>query len=594
MPRVLRALGLWLRTAVRAAPLLVVLQCLFAVARAVTAPMQTYGVKLLVDGLTQNTGGSIAWGIAVILVGFAIMFGGELVGGPIQDTTGEKVFGQVFEDVLDTVSSIPGITHHEHPDTANRIEYIRENAWKLGTSLELLLFLVATLANTIAVLTLLGTVHPALLLIPLLGTARIWSAYKSTRWRNDAFESMMPQARLVDRLMDIIKDPKHALELRVFGLRGMLVDRLAELQDARARRENRAMLHGSLLDGGVRIGFGIAYALAIVWAISVARNGTLTAGEVALVILIAPQVDQLTGGIAGNVYWLGEVLRMFMRYDWLRQYGRKHAWTDATEPALTRLRSGLELRSVSFAYPGANRPVVSDISLLFPAGSTVALVGENGAGKTTLVKLLARMYDPTQGSVFVDGVDLRTIDAAAWRHRISAGFQDFVKFEFLAREAVGIGDLERLEDHPTIRTALDRADAGDMLDDMPEGLHAQLGRRFANGQDLSGGQWQRVALARAFMRQQPLLLLLDEPTAALDPEAEHALFERFAAASKTAATYTGGITVLVSHRFSTVRMADQIVVLNGGRVTEVGTHEELVDAGGQYAELFSMQARAYR
>jgi ATP-binding cassette, subfamily B, bacterial len=283
-----------------------------------------------------------------------------------------------------------------------------------------------------------------------------------------------------------------------------------------------------------------------------------------------------------------------MRYDWLRRYADQHSWDDAAEPAPRRLRSGIELRSVGFCYPGSDQPVVSDVSLTLPAGTTVALVGENGAGKTTLVKLLARMYDPTAGAVLVDGVDLRSIEPEAWRRRISAGFQDFVKFQFLAREAVGIGDVDRLDDTRVIRAALDRADAGELVEHLPETLRTQLGKRFEGGHDLSGGQWQRIALARAFMRERPLLLLLDEPTAALDPEAEHALFERFAEASKVAAAETGGVTVLVSHRFSTVRMADVIVVLDSGGILETGTHDELVKADGRYAELFAMQARAYR
>jgi ATP-binding cassette subfamily B protein len=221
-------------------------------------------------------------------------------------------------------------------------------------------------------------------------------------------------------------------------------------------------------------------------------------------------------------------------------------------------------------------------------------VGENGAGKTTLVKLLARMYDPTTGQILVDGVDLATVQPDAWRSQLSAGFQDFVKFEFTAREVVGIGDIERAADEDAVRTAVVRGDAESVIAGLPRGLDSQLGKKFTDGVELSGGQWQRLALARAFMRERPLLLLLDEPTAALDPEAEHRLYEQYASAAKIAAAETGGITVLVSHRFSTVRMADLIVVMHRGRVEEVGTHEDLLAAGRRYAELFELQARAYR
>jgi ATP-binding cassette subfamily B protein len=222
------------------------------------------------------------------------------------------------------------------------------------------------------------------------------------------------------------------------------------------------------------------------------------------------------------------------------------------------------------------------------------LVGENGAGKTTLVKLLARMYDPTTGRILVDGVDLATIAPDAWRSQLSAGFQDFVKFELTVRDVVGIGDVERSSEEDAVRAAIARGDAESVVGGLPRGLDTQLGKKFTDGVELSGGQWQRLALARAFMRERPLLLLLDEPTAALDPEAEHRLYEQYAAAAKIAAAETGGITVLVSHRFSTVRMADLIVVMHNGRVEEVGTHEQLLATAGRYAELFELQARAYR
>jgi ATP-binding cassette subfamily B protein len=234
---------------------------------------------------------------------------------------------------------------------------------------------------------------------------------------------------------------------------------------------------------------------------------------------------------------------------------------------------------------------LKDVNLELPAGAVVAVVGENGAGKSTLVKLLARMYEPTAGRILVDGVELARMPAAEWRERLAGAFQDFFRFEFLARRSVGVGDVPRLDDESAVVAAVARAGADDVVVKLASGLETQLGPTWPGGVEVSFGQWQKLALARGFMRDRPLVLVLDEPTAALDAETEHALFERYAAA---ASDNEGRLTVLVSHRFSTVRMADLIVVLDGSRVAQVGSHAELIAKGGPYAELYGIQAAAYR
>ncbi|WP_329476471.1 ABC transporter ATP-binding protein/permease [Kribbella sp. NBC_01484] len=592
--RSLRILWLWLATSFRAAPGLMAMSTVLVAARAITAPLQTYGVSRLVDGIATDQSSTIALGIGIIVGGLAVSFVADVVGWPLQDTAQERMAGRVHADLLDVTTGVPGLSHHERPDVADRLELVRERAWRMGVGAEVLLWAFATVTNTATVLTLLGSVQPLLLVLPLLGATRIWSAYLSSTRQQKAWEDSLPQERLVDRLIEVAKDPRTGLELRVFGLGKVLLDKIFALQTERFQRRVAAARWGGKVDGVVRLAFGLAYAAAVVWIIARARDGLQTAGDVVLVLLLAPQVDQMTGGIAQNVYWVGEVVRSFSRYDWLREYAKENAWQQSVTPAPARLRSGIELRNVGFSYPGSDSAVLSAIDLTVPAGSAVALVGENGAGKTTLVKLLARMYDPTSGRILVDGVDLATISPDAWRSQLSAGFQDFVKFELTAGLVVGIGDVERADDEAAIRAAIARGDAESLIAGLPRGLDTQLGKKFTDGVELSGGQWQRLALARAFMRERPLLLLLDEPTAALDPEAEHRLYEQYAAAARIAATETGGITVLVSHRFSTVRMADLIVVMHNGRVEEVGTHEDLLTHGGRYAELFELQARAYR
>jgi ATP-binding cassette subfamily B protein len=280
------------------------------------------------------------------------------------------------------------------------------------------------------------------------------------------------------------------------------------------------------------------------------------------------------------------------RLAWLEDYAASIA-AAGDLPVPSVLHQGVRFEHVSFAYPGTSRVVLEDVSLLLPAGAVVAIVGENGAGKTTLVKLLAKMYEPSSGSIMVDDVPLARLPAGEWRSRLAGAFQDFFRFEFRAAHTVGLGDVPRMDDQPSVATAIERAGAGDVVERLKLGLETQLGPTWPDGVELSFGQWQKLALARGFMRDQPLLLILDEPTAALDAETEHALFERYAAAARGADT-SGRVTILVSHRFSTVRMADLIVVLDGARLVEVGTHDALMAKSGQYAELYGIQAAAYR
>jgi ATP-binding cassette subfamily B protein len=284
------------------------------------------------------------------------------------------------------------------------------------------------------------------------------------------------------------------------------------------------------------------------------------------------------------------------RLAWLEDYAASFA-ANADLPVPVRLAQGVRFEHVSFAYPGTERLVLDDVNLQLPAGAVVALVGENGAGKTTLVKLLARLYEPSAGRILIDEAELARMPADQWRARLAGAFQDFFRFEFRARQTVGVGDVPRLDDEPAVVTAVERAGAGDVVGRLSAGLETQLGPTWPQGVEVSFGQWQKLALARGFMRDRPLLLVLDEPTAALDAETEHALFERYAAAGRRRGADgqdDGRITLLVSHRFSTVRMADLIVVLDGARVAEVGSHDELMARGGSYAELFGIQAAAYR
>jgi ATP-binding cassette subfamily B protein len=293
-----------------------------------------------------------------------------------------------------------------------------------------------------------------------------------------------------------------------------------------------------------------------------------------------------------SISGLGQTLRAANRVRWLRDYAATAAASSGDRPAPARLTRGIVFDNVSFRYPGSETWILRHVSLSVPAGSVVALVGENGAGKSTLVKLIARLYEPTEGRILIDGVDLAEFEIVDWRRRLAAAFQDFARLELTAQHAVGVGDLPRLDDTRRAGQALERAAASDVVQALPAGLDTQLGARW-DGVDLSSGQWQKLALGRALMREDPLVLFLDEPTAALDAATEHALFERYARATRAGSAH-GMITILVSHRFSTVRCADQIVVLSGQGVSESGTHADLMANGRLYAELYSLQAQAYQ
>jgi ATP-binding cassette subfamily B protein len=334
--------------------------------------------------------------------------------------------------------------------------------------------------------------------------------------------------------------------------------------------------------------FGLGWTAAVVFT---AYGLHATPGQTVLVLAAGSRLSAYIGATVGEIGFLrGFWLEGSRRMAWLEDYAAAMESASDT-PAPEHLAQGIQFEHVSFAYPGTDRLVLDDVNLAFRPGSVVAVVGENGAGKSTLVKLLCRMYQPDKGRILIDGVDLARIDATNWRSRLAGAFQDFFRFEFWARHTVGLGDVPRMDDVSAVVSAVDRAGAQDVVDRLPAGLDTQLGPAWPGGAELSFGQWQKLALARGFMRERPLVLVLDEPTAALDAETEHALFERYAAAAKS--SDTSRITVLVSHRFSTVRMADQIVVLDGARVAECGSHDALMAKRGQYAELYNIQAAAY-
>ena len=442
---------------------------------------------------------------------------------------------------------------------------------------------------------LLAEIDPLLLLLPLAALPSLAISPTIERMRVRAQERTVASLRTAGHLFELATGAAGGKEVRHFGLQDVLQQRHRRAWDDADRQQDAAVWKGGLMAAGGWLVFAVAYVGAIGLVALQATRGQATPGDVLLAVQLAAGVNRFVQGIVFMAGWLVGQILTAGRVVWLADYARSvRPATAHPRPVPDRLRHGITFENVTFRYPDADTDVLRGLSVHLPAGATVAVIGENGAGKSTLIKLLAGLYEPIGGRILVDGVDLREFDLAEWRERWAAGFQDFVRFELLAGETVGVGDLPHLADEAAIGSALDRAAAASVVTALPAGTGTPLGRTFDEGIELSGGQWQKLALGRAMMREAPMMLVLDEPTASLDALTEHELFVRYAARAQLAAERTGAVTVLVSHRFSTVQMADLLLVLDSGRLLEAGSHAELMATQGLYAELYELQAKAYR
>jgi ATP-binding cassette, subfamily B, bacterial len=396
-----------------------------------------------------------------------------------------------------------------------------------------------------------------------------------------------PIRRQLDYLRIVGGSKEAAKELKLFGLSGFLTERFTRLSDE-VYEENVALSRRKLIAGGMLSILGtMGYYAAYVWVIWRTVTGALTIGSLyflAGAILQASTNIQMIfstlSGVADQALFLTDLLAFFEMQPTIRSKSN-------ALPAPRPIQRGFEFRNVSFAYPGSSRRILKNLNFTLHIGERVALIGENGQGKTTIVKLITRLYDPTEGQVFLDGIDLREYSLEDLYKEIGVIFQDFMRYEMTARENVAVGRIEEIGNTSEIMAAAHKSLADEVIAKLPGRYDQMLGRRFETGVDLSGGEWQKLALARAYLRDAQLLIL-DEPTAALDARSEYEVFERFAELT------TGKMALFISHRFSTVRMADRIVVLADGQIAEDGSHEQLMALGGQYAEMFELQAASYR
>ncbi|HLK63252.1 MAG TPA: ABC transporter ATP-binding protein [Bryobacteraceae bacterium] len=547
-------------------------------------------MKLLADGvLHQDRNLALSAGVGLGASAAATWFL-RVISDRTQRRFRDRVAVALEAHVAHLQASVATISHHERPEYLDRLAMLRDQVFVLDHMYMSLFTTCGWILRLGVTVALLMSIHP---LLGLLAAFAIPTVLTST-WRpgveRAAAEKGAPANRLARHLFDLATTAPPGKEVRVARIGGRLIRERREAWERWYRPVSAARWSSALWHSLGWAIFGLAYVGAVVFVSS--RPGA-TAGAVLLVLAAGSRLSAYIGATVGEIgflrgFWLDGSKRMA----WLEDYARsmsEHA--DTAPPA--RMVEGIRFEHVSFTYPGTSRRVLDDVNLELRPGSVVAVVGENGAGKSTLVKLLCRMYQPSEGRILVDGLDLARIRAEEWRARLAGAFQDFFKFEFRVQNTVGLGDVSRLEDPCAVSNAVGRAGAEDVIDRMAAGLETQLGPTWPGGVEVSFGQWQKLALARGFMRDHPLLLVLDEPTAALDAETEHALFERYSQAARGSAS-DGRITILVSHRFSTVRMADLIVVLDGSRVVEVGTHEALMARGGQYSELYGIQAAAYR
>ena len=543
-------------------------------------------LKLLADGVLAGRRQLVLLAAAGLGVSAVLTWFLHLVSDRTQRRFRDRVTIALESHVAHLQASVATIEHHERPELLDRLAVLRNQVFVLDHMYMSLFTTCGWILRLGVTLALLVSIHPALALLAVFALPTVLTSSWRPGVERAAEERGAAAQRLARHLFDTATSAPPGKEVRATRIGARLVARRREAWErwygpVAAARSASAAWHA--------LGWAIfsgAYVGAVVFVSSALAAPP---GDVLLVLAAGARLSAYVGATVGEIGFLrGIWLDGSRRLAWLEDYAAAMR-EDADLPAPARVSEGIRFEGVSFAYPGTERLALADVDLHFAPGKVVALVGENGAGKTTLVKLLCRMYPPTRGRILVEGIPLARVSPEGWRERLAGAFQDFFRFELRTRHSVGVGDVPRLDDEPAVVSAVDRAGASDVVAQLVAGLDTQLGPSWPEGVEISFGQWQKLALARGFMRERPLVLVLDEPTAALDAETEHALFERFARAARG-----DQITLLVSHRFSTVRMADFIVVLDSARVVETGTHEELMARGGQYAELYGIQAAAYR
>jgi ATP-binding cassette subfamily B protein len=597
LPGSMRSIWRALKRGYEAEPWLLSVAFGLALLAALPDALMAWWLKLMTDGVTgKNTTFVIvaALGLGACSCGTWFL---RVVSDRTQRRFRDRLTIALQSHVAQLQASVITIAHQERPEYLDRLAVLRDQVFVLDHMYMSLFSTGGWILRLAVTVLLLVSIHPALGFLAVFALPTVLTSTWRPGVERAADERGASARRLARHLFEIATTASPGKEVRMTGLGPDLIQKRRAAWEGWYRLVGPARWKSAMWHTFAWAIFGLAYIGAILF-VSTWVHGT--ASQVVLVLAAGSRLSAYIGATVGEIGFLrGIWLDGSRRLAWLEDYAAALA-ESANAPVPQTLAQGIRLENVSFSYPGTNRKALEDVTLDLPAGGVVAIVGENGAGKSTLVKLLCRLYLPDTGRILIDDTDLARMSAEKWRSRVAGAFQDFFRFEFQACHTVGLGDVPRLEDRSAVAAAISRAGAADVIDGLSSGLDTQLGSTWPGGVEVSFGQWQKLALARGFMREEPLLLVLDEPTAALDAETEHALFERYAEASRGLGTQanaangrSGRITLLVSHRFSTVRMADLIVVLDGSRVVEVGSHEQLVAKGGAYAELYGIQAAAY-
>jgi ATP-binding cassette subfamily B protein len=593
MPPALRSMWRLLRLGYRHEPALLLAAFVLALLSALPDALIAVWLALLGQGVLRADRALLFGAAAGLAASSTATWYLRTINTRVQRRFRDRVTIALESHVAGLQASVPTIAHQERPELLDRLAVLRDQVFVLDHMYASVFSTAGWILRLGVTVALLVSIHPALVLLAVCALPTVLTASWRPAAERAAEERAAPANRRARHLFVVGTTAAPGKEVRLTGIGPQLVEQRRAAWEGWYALVSAARWASAVWHTFAWAVFGAGFVGAVVF---VSAGLHAPAGDVLLVLAAGSRLSMYIGATVSEIGFLrGIWMDGSRRLAWLEDYAAAQAAT-ADRPVPSRLSHGVTLEHLSFAYPGTDRLVLDDVSVHLPAGTVVALVGENGAGKSTLVKLLCKLYEPVSGRILVDGVDLARLPAAQWRARLAGAFQDFFRFELTARHSVGLGDVDRRDDDAAVRTAVARAGADDVLATLATGLSTQLGPTWPGGVEVSFGQWQKVALARGLMRDHPLLLVLDEPTAALDAETEQALFERYAEAVRTdgPAGADGRISVLVSHRFSTVRMADLIVVLDGARVVETGSHEQLMAVGGSYAELYQIQAAAYR